>query len=454
MSPHASIRTLSPVASRGHLVPDHHRQRSALHLSTIHSANCSNTSFDLASPIPNGHLAHLHSHSAPVHAHPYPHGPLPHHQYYPNRRSRQQSLVTLATYRSQKTYPAGPYNEVCTHCGIDPSVLFPTHPWGHHNPWWKHLHQDYESTKPYIEYKRRLKHRRKQQRRRARKNLRRRFSPRTLTKSWKVELKRIGWFLTGWSTYKPRRPKNSQVEKPTEPKFSLRVTGDDEPKLAQHDRDVQGHEAREPRQELLREPEARTDGEPADTSNSRDGVGGLAGKHEDESPRHVTANRLKVHPTDLPIANASAIYGPARNLDVITYGSTSSRTIAAAVVEHNPTGRSYVHCCSAKEDTRLAALEHLLVIQEDIMQRLMDREGITSSGWLPATAQAQHAREFNSMSDLAASNHGIHGPGFHAASNVPSKAPSPTFSSVPSSAPSQPQPHRPGRVQWIMGSEG
>lgn len=149
-------------------------------------------------------------------------------------------------------------------------------------------------------------------------------------------------------------------------------------------------------------------------------------------------------------ANAKAIYGPARFIDVITYGGTSSRKIAAAIVEHNPTGRSYIHCCSAKEDTRLAALEHLLVIQEDLMQRLMDREGITSCGWLPATAQAQHARVFNSMSDLAVSTHA---PQSYAPSNAPSKAPSPSFSSVPSHAPSQPQPQRPGRVQWIMGSE-
>ncbi|KAK3208981.1 hypothetical protein GRF29_69g377215 [Pseudopithomyces chartarum] len=153
------------------------------------------------------------------------------------------------------------------------------------------------------------------------------------------------------------------------------------------------------------------------------------------------------------MANARTIYGPARYLDIITFGSTSSRKIAAAIVEHNPNGRSYVHCCSAKEDTRLAALEHLLVIQEDIMQRLMDREGIASNGWLPATAQAQHAQAFSSMTDLAASNPMLHGPYSHNPSNAPSKAPSPSFSSVPSTAPSQPQPVRPGRVQWIMGSE-
>lgn len=160
----------------------------------------------------------------------------------------------------------------------------------------------------------------------------------------------------------------------------------------------------------------------------------------------LRANRLVA-------ANARTIYGPARCLDIITFGSTSSRKIAAAIVEHNPTGRSYVHCCSAKEDTRLAALEHLLVIQEDIMQRLMDREGIASNGWLPATAQAQHAQAFSSMTDLAASNPMLHGPYSHNPSNAPSKAPSPSFSSVPSTAPSQPQPVRPGRVQWIMGSE-
>jgi hypothetical protein len=43
-------------------------------------------------------------------------------------------------------------------------------------------------------------------------------------------------------------------------------------------------------------------------------------------------------------------------------------------------------------------MEHLLVITEDILQRMLDTEGITSSGWLPATAQAQHAAQFNSAS--------------------------------------------------------
>ena len=57
--------------------------------------------------------------------------------------------------------------------------------------------------------------------------------------------------------------------------------------------------------------------------------------------------------------------------------------------------RSFVHCSSAKEDSRLAAVEHLLVITEDLLQRLMDSEGITSSGWLPATPQAQHAATYS-----------------------------------------------------------
>jgi hypothetical protein len=104
-----------------------------------------------------------------------------------------------------------------------------------------------------------------------------------------------------------------------------------------------------------------------------------------------TFNRLMT----LRTANARAIYGPNRLLDVISFAPTSSRKIGAAIVEHNPTSRSFIHCCSAKEDSRLAACEHLLVITEDILCRLIEQEGITSSGWLPATPQAQHAATYS-----------------------------------------------------------
>lgn len=57
--------------------------------------------------------------------------------------------------------------------------------------------------------------------------------------------------------------------------------------------------------------------------------------------------------------------------------------------------RSYIHCTSAREDSRLAAYDHLLVITEDLLNRLMDTESITSSGWLPATPQSQHAATYN-----------------------------------------------------------
>lgn len=83
---------------------------------------------------------------------------------------------------------------------------------------------------------------------------------------------------------------------------------------------------------------------------------------------------------------------------MISFAPTSSRRIGAAIVEHNPISRSYIHCSSAKENSRLAALEHLLVITEDLLQRLIDAEGITSSGWLPATPQAQHAATYNAAS--------------------------------------------------------
>ncbi|KAH7063961.1 hypothetical protein BKA63DRAFT_538110 [Paraphoma chrysanthemicola] len=113
-----------------------------------------------------------------------------------------------------------------------------------------------------------------------------------------------------------------------------------------------------------------------------------------------TANQILHHMEDKDSedsleTNARAIYGANRLLDVISFAPTSSRRIGAAIVEHNPTSRSYVHCTSAKEDSRLAAVEHLLVITEDILQRMIDAEGITSSGWLPATAQAQHAATYS-----------------------------------------------------------
>ncbi|KAH7121255.1 hypothetical protein B0J11DRAFT_590234 [Dendryphion nanum] len=94
------------------------------------------------------------------------------------------------------------------------------------------------------------------------------------------------------------------------------------------------------------------------------------------------------------LANARAIYGATRHLDVISFASTTSRKIGAAIVEHNLAGRSFIHCSSAKEDSRLGAYEHLLVITEDLLQRLLDLEGITSSGWLPVTPQSQHAATF------------------------------------------------------------
>lgn len=46
----------------------------------------------------------------------------------------------------------------------------------------------------------------------------------------------------------------------------------------------------------------------------------------------------------------------------------------------------------------MEAYEHLLVITEDLLQRLIDTEGITSSGWLPATPQSQHAATYNAAS--------------------------------------------------------
>ncbi|KAJ4291709.1 hypothetical protein N0V90_009604 [Kalmusia sp. IMI 367209] len=369
------------------------------------------------------------------------------------------SHATLAP-KPEQHYNPGPFETVCQHCGLDPSQFFPTHPWATHHHWWTEIGEEYTRIKPYIEWQRKEKYRRK-----IRKEKQKKEDKENTIADNRYDYRVHNHRVIHWRTKKYLIDREQKVEKRRRKKDGRRGENKEKRKEKlerkdkkrkgkkekqqkklelkdkfitasrlrtgpeQDDRDAQGHEAR---QELVRELEARTDGEPADSPDARDRFGRLVGKFKDKT-------------------NARTIYGPTRSLDVITYGSTSSRKIAAAIVEHSPSGRSYVHCCSAKEDTRLAALEHLLVIQEDIMHRLMDREGITSSGWLPATAQAQHARAFGSMSDISTSAHippSHHLPS-NAPSSAPSKAPSPSISSVPS----QPQPHRPGRVQWLMGSE-
>ncbi|KAF1960609.1 hypothetical protein CC80DRAFT_544019 [Byssothecium circinans] len=197
---------------------------------------------------------------------------------------------------------------------------------------------------------------------------------------------------------------------------------------------------------------------------------------------------------DRVLANARAIYGSGRSLDIVTFGSTSTLQITAAVIEHNPSGRSYIHCCSAAEDNRLAAIEHLLVITEDLLARLM--EGISSSGWLPGTPQSQHAAAFGgtpqnlhavafgSTPNLlqydqsrrgstlqAESRRGsviangnmrdiVNGPGriegtiASSASSVIASPHPPAAAAGSGSSIAVPRPHRTtDRVQWIMGSE-
>ncbi|CAI6337685.1 unnamed protein product [Periconia digitata] len=111
----------------------------------------------------------------------------------------------------------------------------------------------------------------------------------------------------------------------------------------------------------------------------------------------LSATRLRV------LSNAHAIYGSTRCLDVLTYGTTTSSTISAAIVEHNPSGRAFIHATSAPEPSRLAAVEHLLVITEDILARLVEKEGISSSGWLPTTPQTQHAITFGRQNSFSQS---------------------------------------------------
>ncbi|KAF9734408.1 hypothetical protein PMIN01_07311 [Paraphaeosphaeria minitans] len=271
LSPHGSTRSLRSVTS-------HRSQRSASlrrhgnYLSTIPSRTNISIFSPPLSPTLNP-VSHLHVSPYQSYSHAYPH---------------EHSHVTVGTIHSIQHYPRGPFKSGCPACGVDPVVLFPRHPWDqkHRQPWWEHLKQEYDFVKPYIEWQRRDKYLRKQRRRKEGNLLRQRFRPRTFKKNWKAELKRFGWKLLGWKHCDPDCKKQSKQrpprQQPPEPNFKLLVTGGEDSSVAQDDRNVQGHEAR---QELLREPEARTDGERADTSDAGNRLGGLVGKHEGQSTR-------------------------------------------------------------------------------------------------------------------------------------------------------------------------
>jgi hypothetical protein len=283
LSPQASTRTLGSVTS-------HRSQRSASSrrrglLSTIPSrSNISVLSPSLSHPIdPATHLQSLSS------THVLSHNP------YPHQNRHLQPYVAVDTASDPFNFVRGPDRTGCPKCGVDPAFLFPKHPWDYRRPWWEHLKREYDIVKPYLEWQRREKYLTKQRRRREGKLKRQRFVPRALRKNWRVELKRLSSRLAGWKTWEPgskfrlsrqdkQQQQPQQPQQPSEQTFELRITSDEELSPGQDDRNVQGHEAR---QELVREPEARPKGKPVDTSNARNSIGGLVGKHENKGPGYV-----------------------------------------------------------------------------------------------------------------------------------------------------------------------
>lgn len=271
LSPHGSTRTLASVTSR-------RSQRSATsrrhgnHLSTIRSGSL------FSSPPVSPQLGPTANPSDLSYAH------VPeHHHHHPQGHFYGYSHATIDTTPAGILYSSGPDHTRCTRCGVDPAILFPRHPWDYPQPWWRHLKQEYIIVKPYLEWQRKEKYRRKQRRREQGKLKTQRFRPRNLQHNWREELKRFGWRLTGWKHWNPRE-KKPQPQQPSDPEFNLVVDSGEETSGAQDDRDVQGHETR---QELLRESEARTHREPADSSNARDGVRRLFRKLESKGLRQV-----------------------------------------------------------------------------------------------------------------------------------------------------------------------
>jgi hypothetical protein len=185
---------LSPQASTGTLgsVTSHRSQRSAStrrhgnYLSTIPSrSEISVPSQPFSPPI-----------SPTVYPHPLSSTHvLSHHPYSPQHSPQHchlHSHVTVDTAPDPSLFFRGPDHTGCASCGVDPAFLFPKHPWDIRRPWWEHLKREYDIVKPYLEWQRREKYITKQRRRREGKLKRQRFSPRALSKSWKVELERFG----------------------------------------------------------------------------------------------------------------------------------------------------------------------------------------------------------------------------------------------------------------------
>ena len=196
----------------------------------------------------------------------------------PNPDSRQHSSssnnsshASLFPTPAKQIHFAGPRKTCCPYCGVDPTLIYPLHPWDCSGSRWKLLQLSYQEAKPYLENKRKVRYRRKQRRLREGKGWHgkcRKIS----RKIQKLDLKRFFARIFHREHGKQTPEKKGGTQSPQEPRFDLVVTSASEPIATQDDRNVQGLEARLTREELVREPEARADGQSAASSDAGDCV--------------------------------------------------------------------------------------------------------------------------------------------------------------------------------------
>ena len=60
----------------------------------------------------------------------------------------------------------------CEHCGIDPELIFPSHPWERHLSTWALIKADYRASVPYLKWKLGFKNKQKQERKAVKHNSR------------------------------------------------------------------------------------------------------------------------------------------------------------------------------------------------------------------------------------------------------------------------------------------
>ncbi|KAF2476635.1 uncharacterized protein BDR25DRAFT_67961 [Lindgomyces ingoldianus] len=91
------------------------------------------------------------------------------------------------------------------------------------------------------------------------------------------------------------------------------------------------------------------------------------------------------------LANARALLGSQKSLEVVTIGAERAGKIGVALVEYTPDGRSFVHFYFPGQVSRLDSLNQLLVMTEEKLTPCFENLAVTQ-GWIePGVGTVQRA---------------------------------------------------------------